>query len=253
MYNCAHCFRSAETINSHKNHESRCKENPDRKLQGFHKDNKGRIPRKTSCLKCKEEIQNFYFDRHKCKQTIGIPENLKCTFCSEECKSSSSYRAHVSLCNLNPVSKWFGHQNKTYVKKGPYIWTNDKRLERSHKMKEAVKRCPESYTSSNRGRTKQILVDGIKLQGQWEVDFYNWAKSANLSPIRSTESFPYEWNGERLYHPDFYIPSLDLYIEVKGYETDRDRAKWLHFPKNLAIIKSKQIQEIRKGVFKGLM
>jgi hypothetical protein len=45
---------------------------------------------------------------------------------------------------------------------------------------------------------------------------------------------------------------LDLYIEVKGYETDRDRAKWKYFPKKLRVIRSKDIKEIRKGCFGGL-
>jgi hypothetical protein len=119
-------------------------------------------------------------------------------------------------------------------------------------MKKAVLANPESYSSSNRGRTKQIIVDGIKLQGQWEVDFYIWARDSGLAPRRPTEAFKYEWNGERWYHPDFYIPSLGMYVEVKGYETDRDRAKWLTFPKKLRIIKEVEIKQIRKGCFVGL-
>ena len=109
-----------------------------------------------------------------------------------------------------------------------------------------------SNTSSNRGRTRQIIVDGIKLQGQWEVDFYLWAKQNGLDPQRPAAGFEYEWNGQRTYYPDFYIESLDLYVEVKGYETDRDRAKWSQFPKKLCIIKEKEIKQIRQGCFVDL-
>jgi len=119
-------------------------------------------------------------------------------------------------------------------------------------MKLAVERFPESYTSSNRGRTKQIIVDGIKLQGQWEVDFYLWAKDKGLNPRRPDRAFKYEWNGSRLYNPDFYIESLDVYVEVKGYETDRDRAKWSQFPETLIIIKAEEIKKIKQGCFVGL-
>lgn len=66
------------------------------------------------------------------------------------------------------------------------------------------------------------------------------------------QGFTYTWNGERTYFPDFYIESLDLYVEVKGYETDRDRAKWLHFPKKLCIIKAAEIKKIRQGSFATL-
>jgi hypothetical protein len=119
-------------------------------------------------------------------------------------------------------------------------------------MKKAVEENPESYTSSNRGRTKQVEVDGVILQGSWEVKFYLWCKENNIVAEKVTHSFPYIWNGNRQYFPDFYIPSLDLYIEVKGYETDRDRAKWLQFPKKLRIIKEQEIKQIDKGCFVGL-
>ncbi len=104
------------------------------------------------------------------------------------------------------------------------------------------------FESTPKGRVLAI----IPRESQHEVDFYLWAKSAGLDPKRPSEAFKYEWNGERWYHPDFYIPSLDLYVEVKGYETDRDRAKWLHFPKKLCIIRQVEIRQIRKGCFVGL-
>jgi len=43
-----------------------------------------------------------------------------------------------------------------------------------------------------------------------------------------------------------------LVKEVKGYETVRDRTKWLTFPKKLRIIKEEEIKQIRQGCFVGL-
>jgi hypothetical protein len=132
-------------------------------------------------------------------------------------------------------------------------WKNsDFRKKHSEAMKKAVKQYPDSYTSSNRGRTKQIIEDGIKFQGKWELEFYQYCKINSIEIKRPNEWFEYEWNGIRKYFPDFYLPKLDLYIEVKGYETDRDRAKWKYFPKKLRVIRSKDIKEIRKGCFGGL-
>ena len=129
-------------------------------------------------------------------------------------------------------------------------WSNpDNKIKHSIAMKLAVEKYPESYSSSNRGRTKQIIIDGVKLQGKWEADFYTWAKSEGLNPKRPDVGFKYTWKGIRTYFPDFYLPSLDLYIEVKGYETERDTAKWTQFPKKLFVIKAKEIKEIRKGIF----
>ena len=207
---------------------------------------------------------------------------LICNFCNKECKSNNSLKNHERCCvkNENRVyrngmlgkkgSNQFTKAIKlglpipvmtketiikgieTKRKNGTLNKTEIQKNNTSIAMKKAVEKYPESYTSSNRGRTKQIVVDGIKLQGQWEVDFYLWAKNKGLNPQRPTQGFKYIWNGERTYYPDFYIESLDLYVEVKGYETDRDRAKWSQFPKKLCIIKEKEIKEIKKGCFVGL-
>jgi hypothetical protein len=205
-----------------------------------------------------------------------------CNFCNKECKNNNSLKNHERMCvkNENRVYKkgMLGKKGsnqftkakelglpipimtketimkgiETKRKNGTLNKTQIQKNNTSIAMKKAVEKYPESYTSSNRGRTKQIEIDGIKLQGQWEVDFYLWAKNKGLNPQRPTQGFKYIWNGERTYYPDFYIESLDLYVEVKGYETDRDRAKWSQFPKKLCIIKEKEIKEIKKGCFVGL-
>ena len=59
----------------------------------------------------------------------------------------------------------------------------------SKSMKIVVMNNPESYCGSNRGRSKQIIVDEIKFTGQWEVDFYLWAKKNNLNAVRVTTPF----------------------------------------------------------------
>jgi hypothetical protein len=136
----------------------------------------------------------------------------------------------------------------TKQKNGSLKHTEESKRKLSAIMKLAVKNNPESYSSANRGRTKQIIVDGIKLQGQWEVDFYNWAKGAGLNPVRPSKSFKYDWNGIRSYFPDFYIESIG-YVEVKGYETSRDRAKWTQFPELLFVVREQAIKDIRNNAF----
>jgi hypothetical protein len=204
---------------------------------------------------------------------------LYCQYCNRPAKSQNSNTQHKLRCKSNPdgivVKPSYGMLGKkganqyTYgavvspetrqkISKATTLqnikrWSDpENKIKHSIAMKKAVENNPESYTSSNRGRTKQIIVDGIKFQGQWEVDFYLWARENGLEPTRPNKSFTYEWNGTRTYFPDFYIKSKDLYVEVKGYETDRDRAKWLHFPGKLRIIKEAEIKQIRQGCFVGL-
>lgn len=205
---------------------------------------------------------------------------LLCKHCKKECKNENSVRNHERLCkeNFNRVikpktQKWLDSQ-KTKRKSNQWantdykikettreklsdaskrqIWDDARKLNHSNSMKLAVEKYPESYTSSNRGRTKQIIFDGIKFQGNWELEFYKYCKNNGIQIERSNEWFEYEWNGIRKYFPDFYLAEKKLYIEVKGYETERDRAKWNSFPKQLRVIKKDDIIAIRKGIFNGL-
>lgn len=53
-------------------------------------------------------------------------------------------------------------------------------------------------------------------------------------------------NDEKMYFPDFYLEDYNLYIEVKGYETEKDKAKFLQFPFKLLIIRKKEINNLEE-------
>jgi hypothetical protein len=212
MITCKHCDRVAKSVNSNVQHEIRCKENPNKIIVKFQA--------RTGVKRVGYVGSNQYT---KAKR-LGLPTPT----------ISDETRKKISDASKNQQ------------------WSEERRVQHSRRMKQAVEENPESYTSSNRGRTKQIEYNGIKFQGQWELDFYKWAEKEGLEPTRPDEGFKYDWNGIRTYFPDFYIPSMDLYIEVKGYETERDRAKWLQFPKSLCIIKEREIKQIRNNCFRGL-
>lgn len=117
-------------------------------------------------------------------------------------------------------------------------------------MKAAVKNHPESYSSKNVcGRNKQIEYKGIKLNSSWEKIVVEWLDQYNIQWKRNDIGFKYYWNEKKSYHlyfPDFYLPDLDLYIEVKGYERERDRCKWKALD-NLIILKEVDINNIKTG------
>lgn len=129
-------------------------------------------------------------------------------------------------------------------------WSDpENKVRQSASMKRAVEQFPESYTSSNRGRTKQIEYKGIKFQGNWELDFYKWCESHNVNCVRNTKGFNYQWNGTRTYYPDFYLPEHNVYVEVKGFKTERDTAKWDQFPEKLLTILKEDIIQIQNNTF----
>lgn len=71
----------------------------------------------------------------------------------------------------------------------------------------------------------------------------------NIEWQRPKTKFYYEFiglkQGNGYYTPDFYLVKEDKYIEIKGYETDRDRAKWKWFPQKLEVLKEKQLKELK--------
>ena len=130
------------------------------------------------------------------------------------------------------------------------IRTKEQRLAASIAMKLAVERNPESYSSNNVcGRVKSIEYNGTKLTGKWELLVAQWLDSNNISWTNKVTPIEYIWNDKtHLYFPDFYLPDLDLYIEVKGYQRERDLAKW-SVVDNLIVIKLTEINLIKSNNF----
>lgn len=124
------------------------------------------------------------------------------------------------------------------------------RIKASASMRRAVLNSPDSYSANNVcGRVKITEYKNEKFHGQWEVDVAKWFDSKNILWERKTLPIEYNWNGKKhLYFPDFYLPKYNLFVEVKGYETERDRCKWSALD-NLVIFKSAEITAIRKDCF----
>lgn len=207
---------------------------------------------KIACSVCNDLISLSNVQRHRVKCLRSLIPKIKKPNLRNTGKPGKNQFTKAKELGLPPPQVSTETRAKLAAHSKNIVWDEQRRKKHSEAMKQAVKQNPESYTSSNRGRTRQIEYDGIKFQGQWELDFYKWAKDQRLDPKRPDRSFKYSWNGDRWYHPDFYIAKLDVYVEVKGYQTDRDQAKWSQFPERLVVIKEQQIKEIRNGSFKGI-
>lgn len=205
---------------------------------------------------------------------------FNCKFCSKLASNLNSKSQHELYCKSNPLRKIKkssmgmlgkkGTNHYTKAKNLGYnaecspetklkislanigkVWSEERKQKHSEKMKEVAANNPESYDAATlRGRTKQYIVDGVRCQGLWEVDFFKWCKNNNVLCERNQKGFKYEWDGIRTYYPDFFLPEKDLYVEVKGYTTEKDKAKWSQFVENLLIVDKDDIKEIRENTFK---
>lgn len=78
------------------------------------------------------------------------------------------------------------------------------------------------------GKCGWYFYEGIKYQGSWEFKTGLWLKEKGINFLchKDVPQFEYCIEGkEHTYCPDFYIPSDDKFIEVKGYFSSQDKLK----------------------------
>ena len=206
---------------------------------------------------------------------------MNCQYCNKPAKNLNSLKQHETRCLANPNGKrhkwtdamkrnhsilmkevnnnantvWTDemrkHASETQKIVQKKVWSNQElRNKHSNIMQKVVKDNPDSYSASNvSGRTKTLEYNGFKLKGAWELEVAKWLDSLSIEWTNRLSGFEYSWESKtHTYFPDFYLTSYDVYIEVKGYETERDRCKWKDFPKKLKIVKLAEIQKIKAGL-----
>lgn len=90
------------------------------------------------------------------------------------------------------------------------------------------------------------LSNGLKVQGTWELNVGNELIKRGYSITRPK----LKYDGHHHYTPDFYIESLNVYIEVKGWLSDRDKKKYQRIYGEYPGIKIILIREQVTGSYK---
>lgn len=222
MY-CLYCDKLCKNKNSLTQHEIRCKLNPNK------------IVVNSNFIEYNKKVSDGLIDKVITNQytkasVLGLPKPIM----SDETKSK------IGMSGKNRV------------------WTQEMRDNHSKSMIQASINYPESYSSNNVcGRTKLIdVIDSIgnltKVNGGWEKIVVDYLNTNNINwTNKITEQFYYFWNGKtRIYYPDFYLVDYDKYIEVKGYQRERDLHKWEILKDRLIIIKKDDISLIKLNMFK---
>ena len=183
-------------------------------------------------------------------------KDTPCEFCKRIFNNSMALGNHKIRCPQNAnrkIQKPTEEGLKRSIEKGRHWyqnggWTPERRQKQSRAMKKAVLDNPDSYTANNVcGRVKIETYNGEKFHGKWELLVAKWLDQHSVKWNRKVIPLDYFWNdGWYLYFPDFYLPDLDLYIEVKGYETHRDRCKWSVLAGKISVLKSAEIKFVRE-------
>lgn len=216
---------------------------------------------KKTCPICNKEISCSNYSKHieSCKHKkpkIKVLEewklsngNYKCPYCDKEYKlkgiSGHIWRYHsLEGENFNPN---IGYKNGTRKGKTWNKGLNSNIDSRVLKYTTTLRnRIPK--IGSYGGRSKKGIYKGYYCDSSWELAFVIYNLEHNISFKRNKEGFKYIFDGiERMYYPDFIILN-DIYVEIKGYETERDRTKLKQFPYDIQLLKYDEMKPILEYV-----
>lgn len=190
---------------------------------------------------------------HVCDKNISTPGNLnkhlrvvhkaavetKCK-CGRYFNNHQSLNAHYRWCIIHrngvlpPPSP---NKNKPSPLKGKTLEQFSSNAELTRKklsLSRIGKGFPHSVESKkklseariryleNCHHVKWYNVNGVKVQGTWEKQVAE--KLLELGIKFSRRSIKYD--SYRTYTPDFYLDDLDVYLEVKGWLSERDKNKY---------------------------
>lgn len=210
---CKYCGKQCKSLNSLKNHEIRCKFNEGRSLkisaEGLIKFNK-------DCQLGKAKRSNQYIKARLENREYCIKESTR----QKMSKSRKRIEESKSPEERKKIREKISRAIRTKVEEGSWHNSISKKLQYLYKN--------EVYDSS------------------WEILFVKFLERKGYNWKRNEEIFPYFFEKDRLYRPDFYIEDTQTYVEIKGFARKKDLAKWSQFPKNknLKIIYQKDLEKI---------
>jgi len=247
--------------------------NKDRAIKGAEKLYGKKLEYKVICHICKKEFSVFEFEklhpkkeRYYCSKICSnknSPETIKKI---KEALKNRKYQGRIKMSEetkkkiSDTMKKNHGNTGRILKKEtieklkissrriNKEYWTEEKRKEQSLRMSKIAKERPDSYSINNvSGRAKIIDYNGKKLKGSWELQIAKLLDKYKIDWTNDIKPIPYFWNNNwHLYFPDFYLIKEDKFIEVKGYERERDRKKWENVI-NLIVIKEKEIEILKNN------
>ena len=139
------------------------------------------------------------------KQSLSVKtyyEKVGKDVCSE--KSKKGHRYQCPYCKI----KWLNCTNCNIE-----FWASPSKPQYTT----CSEQCFLAVKRKNRAGNK-IFYDGEWYDSGWEIEMVKWFRDRKISYTREITGIPwYDNNGKmHRYFPDFYIPSLDLYVDPKN-------------------------------------
>ena len=161
----------------------------------------------------RKELMNHI---HKDHFHIKEHNHNQCPFCGKKFDKFQSLGGHIINCKENPVKEFYddAHKRAGYTFSKKYC----DNITSVGTIKTKARHSRYSYFQNIKGET-------YLLQSSYEL---NVAKRLNEDGIywENSTRLKYEINGKiKAYRPDMTIPSLNCYLEVKGWFSEDDQYK----------------------------
>ena len=110
--------------------------------------------------------------------------------------------------------------------------------------------CKAGFSDVGWYKITNLNGEEFTVRGTWERDFGNYLTDKKILWIRNKQlKYIQTDNSVHRYNPDFYLPDKDLYIEVKGYFSNKDKEKiklvLTQHKINLKFIREAEIKKIK--------
>lgn len=218
---CKYCGKQCKNLNSLKQHEVRCKKNP-------------------SSILVKDNLYEYRLKLQSGDKTVWNKGLTKDTDDRVKAQGETYHNKYVN----GEIKIWCAGLSKE---------TDDRIKTYSTKISETVSNKIENSDWHCQSR-KRIEYNDNVFDSDWEFEFVKFLDSHNIKWIRKISPFIYIYkNSEHKYFPDLYLPDHDLYIEIKGRCTEKDKAKWDQFDKKLDIYFLKDLKKLDIDYFKNIV
>ena len=163
-----------------------------------------------------------------------------CRHCAREFANPHSCGAHTIRCAANPKAATLGSRIAAANRARTVTSETRSRLSRTISAKVEAGTWHNSFA-----KCRQHDYAGEKFDGSWELKLAQWFDQNEVPWVRNKRMFPYEHEGKtRSYTPDFYMPAADCFVEVKGWKTPKDEAKWNAFTGRLIVLAGSDLQAL---------
>lgn len=207
---------------------------------------------------------------------MNICQNVKCQkehngnfgsgkYCSRKCANSRNWTEDDKKKKSESITKYYNTNPKNIQKiiklkeswkkrkdeqikiiiNCLYCGTEIKNAEKKQKYHELCFR----KNLAGRFNRKRHMGNGGWYRGywcdsSWELAWVIYNLDHEIKFERTVRGFEYEFEGKKhKYYPDFKLED-GSYVEIKGYKTEKDNAKWKKFPFKIKILFEENLKEI---------